>query len=201
LRLNSAIFLYDYKDMQVQVAQAAGTGFTNGASARIYGFDGEATLLVGSSLEINGGLTLVDSEFRNFPNAPTSLPGGGFPVGVGPATGNDLPYAARTTFNLGGTYTADIGSNTMMVANVTWLHSSSYFFEADNVQKESPFDTVNASLTFRLDGERFSVGIFGSNLTDEVVRSTLLTIPSGQVIQLLQPPRTYGVRLGFNFGR
>ncbi|WP_372730855.1 TonB-dependent receptor [Novosphingobium sp.] len=200
LRINSALFLYEYKDLQVQVAQAAGTGFTNGASARIYGFDGEATLRVGDSLEVNGGLTLLHPTFLNFPNAPTSLPGGGFPVITGPATGNDLPYAARTTFSIGGTYTANIGQNPV-VANVTWLHSSSYYFEADNVQKEAPFDTVNASLTMRFDDERFSVGVFGNNLTNAAVRSSLLTIPSGQVIHTLAPPRTYGVRVGFKFGR
>jgi len=198
VRLNTALFYYDYRNLQVQLAETAGTGIINGARARIYGLDSELTLFPTRRLEINGGLSLLHATFRNFPAVAIGTPGGGFPVTTGSATGNDLPYAPRSAFNLSGTYTLPLGANEL-VANATWLHSAHFFHEADNVVQDPAYDKINASLTLNLGGGRYSIAAFGNNLTDAKVRSVVLTIPSGQEIQLLQPPRTYGVRFGFKF--
>lgn len=198
VRLNSALFYYDYKDLQVQVAQAAGTGFTNGANAEIYGFESELTIFPTRELQLNAGLTLLHAKYKNFADAPTGVPGGGFPVGRSDASGNDLPFAPNTVFNLGATYTIPLGDNAL-VANGTWLHSSSFYHEADNVVQDPAYDRFNATLTYKINDGKYTITAFGSNLGNAKVRSVVLTIPSGQQIQLLQDPRTYGIRFGFNF--
>lgn len=200
LRLNSAAFYYDYKDIQVQQFTAAGTStLRNGSKARIYGFDLDATLAPGRGLQFNAGLSLLHAKYLDYNNAPIGTPSGGVPVSTGSAAGKRLPNAPNAVFNVGGTYTIPIGSNEL-VANGVWLHSSTYFFEADNIIRQRPYDLFNASLTFNLDGGRYSVAAFGNNLTNQAVISGGLTIPSlgSQLITLL-PPRTYGVRAGFRF--
>lgn len=75
------------------------------------------------------------------------------------------------------------------------------------------FATFNASLTWNAPGDRYSVSVFGNNLTNEDVIGTgtgsgnvgpgtfyrPATNPADARMVTLQPPRTYGLRLSASF--
>lgn len=199
VRLNTSAFYYDYRDVQTQKVTGSATGLINGAKARIYGLDSEITIVPTPNLQIVGGISLLHTEYLEFDQAPISQPGGGgIPVSSGNVTGNRLNYSPDVTFNLGATWTIPLGANEL-IANGNWLHSSYYFHESDNIAREPAFDKVNASLTYKFVDGRLSITGYINNLTNEVVRSVVLTTVGGQQLQIMQPPRTYGVRLGFKY--
>ena len=197
VRLSSAFFYYDYKDLQTQVALAAGTGFSNG-DAEMYGWEVEATARVTPDFTLSGGFNLLHSEFTNYPNALIGTPGGGVPVTIGDVSGNNLPYAPEFTFNLNANYTIDLGEGELAL-NGAYLHSSSAFHEADNVLREPAYDLFNASAKYTLPGGHYFVRGFINNITNEPIRGNALTIPSGQQIQLMRAPRTFGLELGVEY--
>lgn len=197
VRLNTSVFYYDYKNVQTQRVTAAATGLINGAKARIYGLDSDITIVPTPNLQINGGLSLLHTEYLSFPLAPVGQPGGGgIPLVDGDVSGNHLNYSPDMTFSLGATWTVPVGENEL-IANANWLHSEHYFHEADNVAREPAFDKINASLTYNIDNGRISIAGYVNNLTDEAVRAVVLTSTTGQQLQIMQAPRTYGVRIGF----
>ena len=58
----------------------------------------------------------------------------------------------------------------------------------------------NASLTWRAPNNRFSASAFVDNIENRAVMSSSFAQPViGVPIVVLRPPRTFGVRLGFDF--
>lgn len=45
----------------------------------------------------------------------------------------------------------------------------------------------------------WSLSLYGRNLTNETVASYATNVPGLFTVAFLQPPRTYGVELSFNF--
>jgi iron complex outermembrane recepter protein len=72
LRLNSAVFYYDYKDTQEQKPEVFALGIINGSRAKLYGFDGQITAIPLKTLELSAGLSLLHTKFDSFPDAPIS---------------------------------------------------------------------------------------------------------------------------------
>lgn len=59
---------------------------------------------------------------------------------------------------------------------------------------------LDANITYRSPNERFSIALWGRNLTDTFSYALLLgpTVP-GPGLGIPRPPRTYGIRAGFDF--
>lgn len=197
VRFSSAFFYYDYKNLQTQVARQTGTGFSNG-DAELYGFEAEATGRITRELSVNAALNLLHTKYTNYVGALIGVPGGGGPMIVGDVTGNDLNFAPKATWNAGFTYKTPVGNGEVTLAG-TYLHSAGYFQEADNVVREPAYDQFNASIRYDFSDERYFARLFMNNISNVAVRSVVLTIPSGQQIQVVRPPRTYGVEIGVKF--
>ena len=198
MRINTAALYYDYKNIQVFKPLSAGTSIINGANAEIYGLDVDITAKPTPELDLTAGLNLLHAKFKDFAAAPIGSPAGGVPVGGGSAAGNRLGFAPKAVLRLSETYTAPIGENNLVLSG-TYLHSSSFFFEPDNVIRQGAYDLFNATIRYELAGGRYSIGLYGRNLSNEAVKSVGVTIPAGNQLNSLQPPRTYGVTVGFNF--
>ncbi|MCK9563799.1 MAG: TonB-dependent receptor, partial [Bacteroidales bacterium] len=69
LRLNTSLYFYDYRDLQVTRA-SSGTGLVtteNAANAEVLGLDLDLTWLATDNLTLTGGLNLLDSEYTDYP--------------------------------------------------------------------------------------------------------------------------------------
>jgi iron complex outermembrane recepter protein len=195
LRINSAVFYYDYDNIQVQKAEPTGAGIINGARATLYGLDSEIKAIPVTQLELGAGLSLLHTKFNSFPDAPLSTPGGGVRTTVGSAAGNALPYSPKGVVDLSATYFA---MPTLSLTAV-YYHSSSFFFEPDNVANQSSYDKVNGSVLWTARSKRYWVRIYGNNLTNAAVKGAVLTNPAGVAEQTLQPPRVYGIKVGYEY--
>jgi iron complex outermembrane receptor protein len=67
-------------------------------------------------------------------------------------------------------------------------------------QEQSAYWVVDASLAINTAGDRYSIGIFGQNLTDRTILSNTWVMPfSSFAVGALRPPRTIGLRAGARF--
>ncbi len=199
LRLNFAAFDYEYKNIQVQKVGIASTGIINGASARIYGIDGDFEALFTDTFKVNGSASYLHATFLDFTNAPIGSPGGGVPTVPGNASGNSIPKSPRFTVNLTPDYKIPLPSGSSLHLTGTFEYNSGYYFEPDNILKQSSFLRINASLRWDSANERYYARLFASNLTNREIISYSSTLADGTRDITYEAPRLYGISVGYKF--
>ena len=125
LTLNATAFHYDIDDMQVTVLQSVGTRTQNAASAKVNGFEIEASARPVEGLNLSVGYGFQASKYVNFTKA--SVP---FPINLGnplDLSGQSLERAPRHTLNLSGSYDLKVGSGTLTFGT-DWRYTSRYRF-------------------------------------------------------------------------
>lgn len=158
---NLAVFFMDYKDLQVSqfLGLAGGTVISNAGQAEIIGveFDFEANLL--DNFTLAGSIGYNDAEFVSFESC-------------GPAedcTGNKLQSAPSWSASVGAVYEHELGGWGAATLRADYSYRSSFYFTPQNLDRlqSGEQNSLDASLTFRPDEERWSIGLWGKNLTDE----------------------------------
>ncbi|ABQ71658.1 TonB-dependent receptor (plasmid) [Rhizorhabdus wittichii RW1] len=202
LRINSAVFYYDYSNIQVAyfIGASGGTlGIRNGSSATVYGADVDLSLILAPGLTLQGGASLIHDRFGDFPNAVinTPLPGGGNASGVFQAKGNRLPFTSDFSGNIGLDYARELSSG-KLTANVTLYYNDGYYPEADNIRRVDGYAKLNASLGWRFGESGVGVRIWGRNLTNKAIPTFIGSVAAGTGITY-EPPRTYGASLTVDF--
>lgn len=194
LRLNVGGFYYNYNNLQVTQFVGVSQTVTNGAKARLYGVDVDFTARATPELTFSGGFELLHAEFTSYPNAVGSIPkptGGATLINVN-ATGNRIPQSQKFAGTLAADYERAVSFGTLH-ANITANHNGSYKIEADNFLTQGAYTLLNATLEWRSPDDRYSLGIFGRNLLDEIVLNNATTQAIGYPVSYAQPPRTFGV--------
>src|SRR3546814_2067315 len=85
-----------------------------------------------------GGLSFLNTKFKEFPAANISFPnpnGPGLIIGTGDAAGNRLPLAQKFAGTLTAEYTTRVSFGELKFS-VTENNNGSYFFDPDNVTKQ-----------------------------------------------------------------
>ncbi|WP_374573739.1 TonB-dependent receptor [Phenylobacterium sp.] len=204
LRLNLAVYHYEYKDLQVTSLTRADTGQTssslqNAASARNTGFEADFEAHPTGALTLRGGVEVMHSRFVEFPTATISVPlatGGNITVS-GDAKGLMTPHSPDFSGNLGAEYRVATAVGQFTGA-VNYSYTSSFAWDADNRLKEKPYGLVNASVAWSPDDAGWQVTVWGKNLTD--VQYSIYT--TANVVgdeESPAPPRTYGVTVTRHF--
>jgi len=200
VRVNAAGFYYDYKQIQLVAFINNFSTVYNAASAKVHGLDLDLTVAPVRGLSLTAGLSVLDSKFGNFPGATLSTPlaAGGNLLGVFNAKGNSLPLTPKWTLNLGADYSLDLGSRRLVLSG-NYFHSDGWYAEADNRLVQHPYDLFNASATLFFDADqRYSVKVWGKNLTNKAYAVQLYSLAQGDGINVA-PGRTFGASLGMKF--
>jgi iron complex outermembrane receptor protein len=200
VRLNPALFYYDYSNIQVPFFTSTGQiGTTNGPSATIYGADMDFEVLLTEQLRLNGGLTYLHDRFGDFPGAiyDYQVPAGGNFATTGNADGNQLPFTSPFTASLAADYTVHAFAGELSF-NVNVLYNNGFYSEVDNLRRQDSYELVNAGLTWASPGKGFHIRLWGRNLTNEAVVTQLVAAAQATAASY-QPPRTYGVTVGVTF--
>lgn len=196
--LNGAVFYYDYSGLQAATPQfdpVVGSPLnflTNLEDAKITGAELELDWAISEAFRVQAGLGYVDSENRD--------PGANFDGIFGDAP-RVLPNAPEFNFNAAVTYDLrmDSGSRVRFFADYVW-QDSHYKEIVNNLEVDAQF-LMNGRVTWFSADERYSVALWGRNLTDEVFVFDTLTDPigSGWGVYVNGMPRTYGVSANVNF--
>ena len=200
LQANIAAFYMNYSDLQVGFVDSSSVVTTvNAASARNYGLEAElrAKPVPGLTLELFG--TYLNAKYRTFTS-------GDYRQGFAPINlaGKKLSNAPEFSFRAGADYELQVGSAGKLNARaeVNW-QDRVYFTEFNNADAtQGAYALVNAGLKFTAANDRWSIDVWGRNLTNAlVITNNIITAPLFSSVRVgsVAPPRTYGVTFGVNF--
>ena len=153
--MNVALFQANSKNFQyfyVDVANAAQL-IGNIDKVTIRGLDFDLRWRASTALTFDAGLGLTDGEIK----ANAALPD---------TVGNHTPKNTPLKVTLGAQYDwPALGGRMMLRADVE--HRSKRYWEADNVAVQPALDLLNLRASYGAPDDRWSVAIWGKNLTDE----------------------------------
>jgi iron complex outermembrane receptor protein len=203
--LNISAFRYNIDDLQVQALNPVTNlvGLANAANARSQGVDIEFSAQPIPRFNVRLGVSYLDTEFTSFPNAQVFIKNPAFTDGrnlsvITDVTGNENVRSPDWTANLALDYTAELGNGGSIVPSVNFYYSSEFFWDVGNRLVEPEHLVINASLTYNFPGDRWSITLWGRNLTDEFrARSFLPTTQTDR--RLADEPRVFGIRAGYRF--
>ena len=201
LRLNLSAFYAKYNDYQVfqfRFDPSSGTTallVSNAASVTTQGFEIEGTALLHEDFSLSVGLGYNDATFDDFPGGAVDADTGAL-LNV---KGNTLPRAPEWTADVTGRYQFTVGSVDSRLM-VNYAYRSEQFFNPDNREnsRQGGFGLLNASLDFDI-SQRWGVGLYGRNLTDETYRTMRGISFLGVPFSLFGQTRTYGAEVIFRY--
>lgn len=202
LRLNAAGFYYDYKDPQLNTLINSLPHIYNGAGAKVYGIDLDMTALVTKGLTFTAGLSGIHGRYEDFPViqtivTPTTV------VVLGPnisAKDKMLQNTPSFQAKLGADYLKRLPNDNTVDVSVNYSYQSRTYAAPENRLTEAPFSLVNAAVTWASDPSgRFSVSLWGKNLTNEVYYAEFGTQVNVGDFSWIAPGRTYGATVGVKF--
>ena len=201
LSLNSSLFYYDYKNIQVSRFVNGQAQIYNGAAATLYGLDFDLTAAVTTGLTVRAGVELIRDYFTSFPGADFFLTCPSGPTGVCSlsATGKQLPETPTAT----GTINVDYRQTLQHAAgaldfNLNAVITSRYYFAPDNELNQPGYGLLNGSILWTSANDSFSVRLWGKNLTNEIYTLSVNQAP-GTTAASYAAPRTYGITVGKRF--
>ena len=186
LRVNITGFYNELTDYQLttSIPNPAGTGavtsiVSNAGKAQTKGLELEITAAPADNLLINLGLSYVDAKFTEGCDADEFiLNSGGLrpnfdtrnPTPAGKAlcdiSGRKLPLGSPIIVNGSVSWSKELNSNGLeFFANSNFSYEDAKYIQVDNLAKTGDTFLLNARLGIKT--ERFSIAVFGRNLTDE----------------------------------
>ena len=199
--LQTSAFYYDYKDLQI-ANYSSGVGvIQNAAKSKIYGADIQASVRPTNRFTLQAGVAYTHSEYTSFPDA-SFYPGTGTaadPVVVAQAdaSGRPLIRTPKLSGSVSAIYDQPIGDNNLKLS-ANYYRTTKFNFDPIGQFQQKGYGLLSARIAFSPAGERFSIGVFGNNLTDETYLTQVLPF-SGAILQTYGTPRTYGVEASVKF--
>jgi iron complex outermembrane receptor protein len=200
LKFNASLFYMDYQNYQASQASDAlssGTGVFNVGKATIKGVETEVVATVPDVARFDVNATLLNTKFGE----GIVVSDGASPAQPHDIGGHRLPNAPAFVLTAGVQRSFDVAGGEL-TARLSAKYSTEYFYSVFNNpdERQGSYTTVNALLKYRREGSNWEVQGYANNLTDRVVLANAQHNYTGQVNTIqFQPPRTYGVRVRYDF--
>ena len=221
LRANVAAFSTEYLDMQVSAFVGASFVVSNAGASTIEGIEGDFEWSPLDGLYVGGAFTYLDFTFDQFiggctaaqdiayraaNNTTVNTPRG--PQVIYGTCSQDLKgqtgvNAPEMSSSLYAKYVINTGNGFNVVLGADVNKIDEYFTQNDldpfNLSPETT--KVNLRVGVEADDEKWSLVVFGRNVTNEVGQSFGVDLPliSGSHVGYLQPGREIGMRYRVNF--
>ncbi|GLR46699.1 TonB-dependent receptor [Sphingomonas astaxanthinifaciens] len=213
LRFNAAVFWNDYKDFQARVTgvdedasfpglPAPRLSVLNAGKLRIKGAELEATWTPVERLLIDAQLGILDADYKKFTDL--RFPGGSRAF-------QEPAFAPKRTFRIGAQYGFDLGSAGSITLGGQSRYRSRTALAVDSTYVVGNVGTTNivpglfqkaywlydARVVWDDPSKRFSVGVYGNNLTDKAYKTDAQEFSSvGQIRTVYYgAPRTWQLKL------
>jgi iron complex outermembrane receptor protein len=189
LRFNAAAFYTEIEDYQYQeqLPTGIGTFVSNDGEVEVSGLDMQLEAAPLPNLTISAGLLYMHD----------------YEVTAGPREGQEQPFTAEFSGNLGATLVFPLADGGLYIRG-------DYIFMDDHITNGSSEDQLedkdvddrellNAKIGWRNDN--WNISVWGKNLTDDeyAVQTVVTQLFSGQDSYFLAPPRTYGATLRYDY--
>jgi len=181
ISFNLASYYYKYTNLQVSSYSLVNNNpvafITNAANSRIYGLEGDVTYRVFTDFEINAGGAYTNGKYTRWTGAPNYTPcftsaavcGANYGMNVTgqiDASGFQMARAPEFTATLGPRYTMDLAGGRLALSS-TLYYTSSFYFEVNRITRQSAYATVALRAEWTDPSNRFTLAIYGDNVTDK----------------------------------
>jgi len=201
LRVNAALFHYDYRDIQLDTPPSDPTLGTfpiviNAAEASLTGLDIDIALALRTGSFVSFGAVRLDGVFDDFvsidPNNPSVDPD---------RAGNRLPQAPRLSANARFEHVWTLaGGELAFELEYRRQSTMSFSLYGDPALAQPSYGLLNASIAYTGAGGRWYADLHARNLTDELYAETILRRdPLSGTKRFWGAPRTIGLRLGYRW--
>ena len=202
-QLNFAGFYYDYSDIQLltlppDAPVGAFPVVFNAAESSYRGLELEFMSRPISSLDINLSFAWLDAQFDEFvavdPNNPQN--------GEVDRAGESMPQAPEFSMNASAQYHWPVKNLGNLSLRGEYYYQSMIFFNSfqDDVVSQSGYSLVNARLQLESKNKRWSVALWGKNLTDKLYAHTKIRQdPLVGNLRFWGAPRTYGLQFSVRY--
>jgi iron complex outermembrane recepter protein len=191
LRINTAAFYYDYKNLQVFTLEPGNPvpfQRLQNADARIYGAEAELTARPIDGLTLESGVAYLDTKYTRLVD-----------VLRGDLTGNRLDKAPSWQLNGRIAYDWALSSHWQARAALTGRYQSRIFFGPTNTAPltRDPVGTVDFEIGAGRDGG-VDVALWVQNLTDRRYLQDVIDVSSlGAYGLFYNEPRTFGITVSY----
>jgi iron complex outermembrane receptor protein len=220
IRLNGAIFYYDYTDLQVSTFLNNLTFITNAAAATVMGVELELLARPTEQLELGLAVSYLDTEYDKFLTAFGSMPCTPVPPATTcsrplipfDASGNQLINAPEWKANATAQYTVPLGgAGSLVLFGQLSFQDDLYFTQInESAVGQEAITLFDARAAWLSNNGSWEVAAYGKNLTDEDyfnngVRFTSTSDPAKDVFQIGNslgypaPGRNWGVQATYRF--
>jgi iron complex outermembrane receptor protein len=213
LQINVAGFYHEVEDAQFQFTfpLAAPPNFTtqmrNAAQIEAKGIELETSWRIASAFTLDTSIAWLDSKFTSF-LAPNPLNAAGY-SSTSPdnailedLTGNRTRMSPEWSFSVHPTYDLALNNGATLTLAANAIYKGKQFhteFNDDRLASDA-YTLVDANILYTSPGDRYTLNLWGKNLTDEFVWAGSYAVASTRTIGgTLLPPRTYGVTAGVKF--
>jgi iron complex outermembrane receptor protein len=200
LTVNSSLFYYDYKNIQVSRFVNGQALIYNGAAATSFGLDLDVTAAVAAGLTVRAGVELVRDYFNSFPKADFFLtcPGGSTVCSLS-AAGKQLPQTPTATGTLNVDYRQPLAQNAgALTYTLNAVINSSSYYAPNNELRQPGYGLLNGSILWTAAHDGYTVRLWGKNLTDKIYAFSVNQSPAA-IAASYAAPRTYGITVGKKF--
>jgi iron complex outermembrane recepter protein len=199
LQLNNEAFYYDYHDYQVSSIYIAtgSTAYLNARTARIYGDQLDSIFAITADDELTLSVAYLNAKAKDFNLVPLG--------GSGNFSGYQLPNAPYVTASAALNHTWRLPAGNTLQGAVHTSYSSGDWVTYDHHAgtHQDKYTRTDLMLTYYpANHDNWSLGLFVRNVENTASFQYAITgsIPGPSSV-FLDPPRTYGARISYNFGK
>ena len=205
LSLSSALFYYDYSDIQVELdildprSGIVTSKLANASSTEEYGFEIESTWAATEKLMVLGNYSYLNSEYQDDFFVSDNKSGD-----VRNVKGNELNRTPNNKFSLSAMYSQPIGQGALVFSgNYSWIDDQFITVFNDDIETIESYYQFNGRISWQPYSGRYEIAAYGLNLTDELSYANDYSVSSiaDGVRRTGRPinPRTYGIEVAIFF--
>lgn len=203
VRANLAVFYNEYEDMQVVQNKTFPSGansasIQNAGKAHSYGAELELTAYATDNLVFNLAIAYLESEYDEYDTTALD-PVTGEEV-VTSFKGNPLMNAPEWSGNASADYRLSIGGGeARFFLQYTYADEKYSNYTAFPQELVDEIKLVNGKISWTPESQRWSIGVYGRNLTDEEYLSQKQWFAPALAIGGMGPPREYGAEVTYSW--
>lgn len=205
LQLNIAVHYTEYSDQQFTQFGSAGTQFiVSSGESTAFGIEADFDALITDKLSIDGSFGWIEAEFDNFETAFGANAGALLqqdPFAQTNLEGNQIPRTPETSFSLGVQYAQPLQLGASLTFRTDFAYRSEIFYDVFNIEaaREPSFTKTNFRIRYASANEKWTVEAFVDNIEDDDVRNNVIIQNPSANLAVFNPPRTYGLTVGYRY--
>ena len=201
--VNANLFWQTLSNFQTNAFDGTSFRIINAGEAENFGVEWDYAIRLTDWLSLDGGGTWQDMEYTDFTNGPPTAAQAALGATVQNMNGKTPNFVSDWTVSGGATVRLPLGEDFRFVGNLNYLYRSEYATaqDLDPLSIQDGYVTLNGTLSLVGPGNRWSIDVWGKNLTDEGVYNIVFdtTFQNGSQSAFVNEPKTYGVTLRARF--